>query len=119
MADELTVKAGLTYTVSGSTLSMTPADDKVTISANYALRQIHTVTTVGENLPVGSVATPGFCLIRNTDGANYILVGNSGDTLPIKIEAGEHVVFRWAAGITPYAIANVANVDIEIMLVSD
>ena len=118
MADELTVTAGLAYSNGGVSLSKS-ATDLVTVSANYVVHQIHTVTTIGEALPLGSVTTPGYCLIKNTDAANFILVGNSGDTPVIRVEAGELAVFRFSQAITPAAIADTANVAIEYYLISD
>lgn len=118
MANELTVTAGLAYSNAGVTFSKN-STDTVTVAANYLIHQIHTVTVAGEVLPLGSVATPGYCYIRNTDGANYILVGNSGDTPVIRVEAGELAVFRFSQAITPAAIAVGGNVVIEYALVSD
>lgn len=118
MANELTVTAGLAYSNAGVTLAKN-STDTVTVAANYVLHQIHTVTVAGEALPLGSVATPGFCYIRNTDGANFILVGNSGDTPVIRVEAGELAVFRFNQAIVPAAIADTGNVVIEIIIISD
>ena len=118
MANELTVTAGLAYSNAGVTFSKS-STDSVTVAANYLIHQIHTVTTVGEALPLGSVATAGYCYIRNTDVANFVLVGNSGDTPVIRVEAGELAVFRFSQAIVPAAIADTANVVIEYVLVSD
>jgi len=117
MADELTVTAGLSYVNTGVSMSFT-GTDKVTIAANFALRSLITVTVAGMALPLGGVTTPGYVLIKNTDTTNYVVVGNSGDTLPIQIKAGELALFRWAAGITPYVISNGGNVVIDYMLIS-
>ena len=118
MADELTVTAGLSYSNGGVTFSKS-ATDSVTVAANYLVHQVHTVTTVGEALPLGSVATAGYCFIQNKDGANFLLIGNSGDTPVIRVEAGELAVFRFSQAITPWAIADTANVAVEYILVSD
>lgn len=118
MADELTVTVALSYLNGNVSLSYPSTTDKVTIAANFAKREILTVTLAGLAIPLGSIATPGYILIRNMDATNYIVVGNSGDTLPIRVNAGALALFQFAGGIVPYAIANTADVVIEYMLVS-
>jgi len=119
MANELTVTAGLSYSNGGVSLGSKTNSDQVTVGANYVLHQIHTVTTVGEALPLGSIVTPGYCWIRNTDGANFIQVGNSGDTPVIRVEAGEIAAFRFSQAIVPAAIADTGDVVVELIIVSD
>ena len=119
MADELTVSAGLSYLNSGVAISHPTATDKVTISANFALRSIYTVPLAGASLPLGGITTAGYVLVENMDATNYVLLGNSGDTLPIQVRAGERQTFRFAPGIVPYVIADTAPVVIDYMLVSD
>lgn len=118
MADELTVTVAMSSTKGGTTLSLS-GTDKVTVSAVPAVRMVADVAVAGGALSLGAVATPGYMIIHNMDASNYINLGNSGDPLPLKVKAGEWQVFRWATGMTPYAAANTATVQIEYFLCSD
>ena len=118
MADELTVTAGLAYSKSGVALQMS-GTDKVTVSANFVMRIIYTVTTAGGALPLGGIAAPGYFLMQNRDATNFILISNSGDPSLIKLKAGEYALLRFNTGVTPYAIADTGDVDVEYFLLSD
>ena len=118
MADELTVTAGLSYSNTGVSMNVT-GTDKVTVAANFAIHSIYTVTVAGAALPLGSIASPGFIRIKNTDAVHFVMLGNAGDTPVIKIKAGEVQVFRLSTAITPFIYADTANVVVEYMLVSD
>ena len=117
MANELTVTVGMAYNNGGTALNFTTTADQVTVSANFALRSVYTVPLAGASLPLGGITTPGYILIQNKDATNFILVGNSGDTLPVRVNAGELVLFRFANGIVPYVIADTAAVVIDYMLI--
>ncbi len=118
MANELTVTAGVNYNNTGVTLAKT-ASGQVTVASNYLTHAIHTVTTSGENLPLGGVAVPGYCWIQNRDSTNFILIGNAGDAPVIRVEPGEIAVFRFSQSITPWAIADTGNCVVEVIIVSD
>jgi hypothetical protein len=118
MANELTTEVKVTFSMGGTTMSMN-GTKQITVSTNASQQGTVTVALAGTVLPLGNIATPGVFVMRNTDGANYVTIGNSGDPLPLKLCAGEWGLFRWAAGMVPYAVANGAPVVLHWMLVSN
>jgi hypothetical protein len=119
MAKELTTKVEASYSKSGVAGSMS-GTGQVTISGTAYSRGVLTVATgAGTAIPLGSVATPGYFIAHNLDGTNFVTIGNNGDPLPACLKAGEWCLFRFAAGITPHAIADTSPVQIEFWLLSD
>jgi len=81
---------------------------------------VHTFQTIGtaaeEVLGKGEITTVGYVAVRNADATNFVEVGTTGK-LAAKLKAGDIAVFRANGDV--YAKANVANVDVEFILIED
>ncbi|MDE1766570.1 MAG: hypothetical protein KGI27_09930 [Thaumarchaeota archaeon] len=127
MANEITVTASLGYNntakglpnevlaILGSTFTIT--------GVNYQKGSMTVPTTAGGTaIPLGGVSTPGgWVYIKNTDGTNYvqILTAVSGTTFA-RLYPGEAGVIRLDAGVTaPAALANVASLKIDYMILEN
>jgi hypothetical protein len=118
MANELSTDVKVTFSMGGTTMTMSGVK-QINVSTNASQQGTVTVALAGTALPLGNIATPGVFVMRNTDGTNYVTIGNSGDPLPLMLKAGEWGLFRWATGMVPYAAANGAPVVLHWMLIAD
>lgn len=122
MANEISITANLTATKGTSKVSRS-----ATFSANWSVARKDSLTqvigTTAEALSIGAdIATNGWVHATNNDASNYVEIGrdNAGTFMPlIRLNAGESTVFRLAQGITPWARANTASVDMEWNLLND
>jgi hypothetical protein len=123
MPDTLSPSITLTRTpASGSPFTAGVGSVTVALSANAMAYQIVSVGTTEEALPLGDVGTPGVSYFRNRDATNYVEIGPviGGTFAPvISLKAGEQACFRFASGVTPYARAHTAAVELESWINSD
>ena len=120
MAAEITLSASLTFLKGGigSSLSVTDLTLDVSGTDYYQGTQQVPITTP-EALIKGDVTTPGMILIQNTDSTNSMeLIGVSGDSSTIKVEAGETQLFRLSQ-TDPFVVANTSVVQINYLLIED
>ena len=117
MAGELTVQMLL-----GLSKGLVSAQRQISLVADQAgTAMAHAIVQVGtakESLALGDVATPGWCLIRNLDATNYVVLGTDADTPFLKLKAGEACLFRMA-GTTLSCKANTAAVNVEYWVIED
>ena len=92
---------------------------RVDVAGDKVTRVIQEIGTDEEALDIGDITTPGYILIKNMDDTNFVEIRpGSGTADLIKLEAGEIALFRLAlAG--PYAIADTAACDIEMLLIEN
>lgn len=125
MASEINVNATLNAQKGSIALSRT--FNKVvnwTVARNSAaVQNIAAGGTAGVALTVNaSVTTFGWAYFNNLDAANFIEIGVqvAGTFYPlVRMEAGEPAFFRLAQGITLYARANTAAVDLEFGILNN
>lgn len=117
MANELTLTAALSFSKGKVSVAMNLSGLQVTVSGSDYLHETMTVPTSITALGLGSVATPGFIIIRNNDATNYVDVYDSAaGNACVRIKPGEIAMFRFAV-TTPAAKANTASVQIEYLLI--
>lgn len=77
-------------------------------------------TGQGEALPLGDVASPGLCWLRNTDATNFVQVGKddgAGNLVPmLKLLPGADMLLYWDAAIVPRLKADTAPCEVEYEL---
>lgn len=117
MANEIEVRARLTFAKSGAADGMEAAGT-FTLSGTKYQRGRQNVGTSEEPLNLGDAATGGWFFIKNLDPTNFVsLRAGTGLTNFIRINAGEFAVFRiHANAAAPYIIADTAPVDVEYLL---
>lgn len=124
MANEITIKASLSYAKSGQTVisrsNPTAAGDVLTQkSANF--RYVNRVQNIGnteEALGLGDVSSPGISWFQNLGLTTISIRAGSGDVDVVNIEAGEWAMFRFATA-TPWAIADTNASDLEYFIIDD
>jgi hypothetical protein len=122
MANEITHTSSLSFQkdgVSGNAMAVAGAQHNV--SGYRYFRQIQSVTTSEAALQLGSLATLGWCIMKNLDATNFIQVRTAtGGIAFLKLKAGETAVFRFGTGVTaPFIIADTATCKVEYMIVED
>lgn len=120
MANEILIGASLSFAKGGDSDVMA-GNATVTLAGSKHLHQRQTITTSEVAIQLGAVTAGGYCFIRNCDNTNYVqLKAATGATPWGRLKAGEFCLFRMDAGATaPYAQANAASVDIEILVLTD
>lgn len=75
------------------------------------------VTTSAIAIPLGQVTTPHWAWFYNLDPTNYVQFQNgSGGAVFLRLNPGEGTWVPLDPGITPYAKANTASVQIEYLI---
>jgi hypothetical protein len=121
MANEAVFTASLQFGKTGVIPTQTFAVSGVSINVagtNY-VRNVQIVGTTKEALLLGDVATPGMCLMHNTDTTNFVDVypDNTGGAV-IRLKPTEYALFRFAA-TGPFVKADTASVNLEYLLLPD
>jgi hypothetical protein len=119
MARELTINFSMAFNKSGLSTSMQSGTQQLTVSGSDYARETMTVPTSITALPLGSIATPGYCMLTNKDATNFVEVYTAvAGAACIKLKAGEWAAFRFA-GAAPAVKANTAPVKIDYLLIAD
>lgn len=116
MANEISIVTNLTATKGNATFARSR-----TVRADWATARVSTITqavgTTHEALtPASDLATNGWAIFTNNDATNYVEIGRdvAATFYPMaRLNAGESACFRLAQGVTLYARANTASVDLE------
>lgn len=119
MANEVTIEVSLEF-AKGNVAEVSRSGTKtVTVSGTPYFQQVQNINTSEEQLAFGDVSTPGWCFLKNLDATNYVEIRPAtGVADLIRLNALEFCLFRFAADCTaPYAIANTAAVNLEILLI--
>ncbi len=121
MPYELTISASGSYAKGLVSRPFGKGGLQITVSGTNVHSTIQNVGITEEQIAFGDVATPGYCYLRNLDPTNYIEIRPATAVADlIKLKPGEIALFRLAADCTaPFAIANTAGCELEIMLFED
>lgn len=118
MANELTISGSMSFSKGGVTTSKSYTGKTVTVSGTKYTKIVQTIGTSEEALDLGDVGTPGYCIIENLDATNFVSIRRAtGEGNFLKILGGKAVGPLMLAATAPYAIADTANVAIELTLV--
>lgn len=120
MANELSLTGRLVFNKGNVSISLAKQGLSVTVTGTNFSSGLLNVTTSETAIPFGSVATPGWALLKNHDSTNYVeLRPATGVADLIRMNAGEFAgPFRFAADCTaPMLIANTATCEVEWLLI--
>ena len=116
MANELTILVSMAFSKGGASVSRAESI-QVTVTGDAFSHEVQEVGTSEEQLAQGAdLGTPGYMLIKNLDGTNYVEVGSTTGVYDIKLKAGEVALYRHNSA-TVYAKANTAVCLVEYMLI--
>ena len=119
MANELSISLTLGFSKSNISTTMTSGTQHFTVTGTDYVRQTMSVPTSVTALPLGGIATPGYCMITNRDTVNYVEVYTAvAGAAAIKLKPGEWAIFRFTTA-APAVKANTAAVRIDYLLIAD
>ncbi len=120
MSNEITLSASLAYSDSeGTTDALIPmAAALATITTKKTLHSKMSVTTAELALPLGNLASLGWCAFVNRDPTNFIEIRTSTGAVKFcKLPAGKGALLYIGSGVTaPFVIADTANCQLEYFL---
>ena len=99
--------------------SIANTDDLVTVTTRKPIKHRQTITTSEVAINLGGLASIGWMMFRNLDPTNYIEIKTAtAGTIIGKMLPGEsYGPVRCGSGVTaPFAIANTASCEMEILL---
>ena len=119
MANEITVTASLAYAKNSYSITLAKTGSQFNVSGTKYHSGVQTIGTSEEALSKGDIGTIGFCILINRDATNYVSIRRAtGEGNMIKLKPGEPALFRMEA-TAPYAIANTAACELEVLMIED
>ncbi len=126
MANEITIKASLSYAKSGQVIiaraNPTAAGD-VLDQKSADFRYVNRVQNIGTSavaIGLGDVSSAGMCWMHNLGTTDTIHIGNGvAGALVIGLEPGEWALFRAAVREVLWAISLSGTNDLEYLIVED
>lgn len=118
MANELDVSGNLRF-IKGNVDVELSRGNRLTITGTQYLKTVQNIGTSEEAIIVTGLDTLGYCMIINRDPTNFIEVrAGTGVQDLIKVSPGMFCIFEFADGVSaPYAIADTAACDVEIIII--
>lgn len=120
MADEIRLRAALSFAKSGKGAAADSGEKSITMSGTDYWQGTQTVGTAEEALILGDVtAANAYYHIENLDATNRVdLKPATGGTVTTQIGAGKSAVGQFGPGVTaPFVQANTAPVEIKVLIV--
>lgn len=116
MADELTLTATVAFAKGTIRQTKSISELLIDVTGDKYVSGVQEIGTEAEELTLGGITSPGYCVLKNLDGTNYVTIrdGAEGDDL-VKLLAGDVAIFRLGSA-TPYALADTAAVDLEYLI---
>ena len=122
MPNELSVMASVSFSKGGAKVTR-QVSKRVTITGNAFSHGVQTLVAASEAelVQLAAVGDPGWVLIINLDGTNFVEVGATTGVYTIKILPGEFALYRHAKDetVTVLALADTGNVDVEYFIFED
>ncbi len=94
--------------------------DQAAVGSNGGVQEIG--FAAHEVIALGDLGTLGYVILRNLDDTNFVEIGRdiaAAFQSFASLKPGEPQLFRFAAGVVPYAQADTAAVDLEFMILGD
>lgn len=119
MADEITITTGLSCT-NGSLkiLNSTTSIKYDQATARGGQPGVLNIGTSEETVTFTDI-TPGWSILTNLDSTNFVDLGFSTGVYGLTLPAGAQCVVKFKSGMTLYAKADTAAVDLQIVSLSD
>lgn len=119
MANELTVSVSLGYAKNSYSVSLAKSGSQFNVSGTKYYQGVQQIGTSEEALLKGEIGTIGYCLFINRDATNYVSIRRAtGEGNMIRLKPGEMALFRMEA-TAPFAIANTAACELEVLMIED
>lgn len=121
MANELTINTTLKFVKNGVIIPVGKTNQVTVAGDDFVFDTQVIAHTAHSALALNTVATEGFCWVRNIDPTNFVLLGVDVSAAfhdLIKLKPGEETIFRIGTTAT-YAKANTASVRIAYLIVED
>lgn len=116
MAGELSLRVSLSFAKSSAEVQRSKGIS-VDVTGDAFTHEVQSVGTSEEALAQGAdLGTPGYVLILNLDGTNYVEVGSTTGVYDIKLLAGEWACYRHNSA-TLYAKANTSACLVEYIII--
>ena len=116
MANELRLTSVMRFVKGDTDISLGEAVF-VDVTGSRYTRQIQNVGTTEEALDLVDITSPGYILVVNRDRTNFVSLRRAtGEGNLIKIRPGKFALFELEA-TAPFAIANTAACNVEILLI--
>lgn len=118
MANELTIRASLSFEKGGSLVEMLLGPLDRDVAGTNVLRNRQSIGTSEEALVVGDVAPGGYFIAVNRDATNCVTIrAGSGLADLVRLKPGDFCMFRVNDAATLYAQANTAAVELDYAIV--
>lgn len=119
MANELTVSCSLRFSKGGREISKSYGGIQVTVAGDAWVYAFQSIGATEEAIGIGDIGTAGFCIGKNLDATNFVSIRpGTGTANLVKVKAGEPFMFRLALN-TPWAIADTAACDLEVLIIEN
>lgn len=122
MANELSVTtyisgAGGTNAYATVTGGSTTAFNVDQSTKRYTKKVVN-VGTSEETIDLDDVSSPGYAYFKNLDGTNFVQLGASTGVYFARINADKGAIIPLDSGVTIYAKADTAAVDLDVLVFS-
>lgn len=120
MANEITVSFSLAGSKGSTALSLALASVTFNMSGSHMVQLRQTIGTSEEAINMGvDITIPGWFAAINRDATNFVEIrAATGVADLVRMDPGEGCLFRLAADATaPFAIADTADCELEIILI--
>ena len=119
MADELTLRASLSFEKGSKVASLALALSTFDVAGGNALHNVQNVGITEEALLLGDVTVGGYLIGINRDATNFMEIRpGTGAADLIQLKPGDVCLFRLAPGATaPFVIADTGAVEFEYLIV--
>ena len=116
MANELTIETSLSF-IKGLANVDFEKKASITVAGTRYTKMVQEVAITEEALELGDMSNPGYILIVNRDGANFISIRpGTGENDMVTVPSGGVALFQFAS-TAPFVIADTAVVEIEYLLI--
>ena len=114
MADELNIQISSNFNLSGAQHTF-GVSDSVTVTSVPFHDKVYAIGTSEEEVTFGDV-TPGFIMLQNTNGTNYVQWGRTTGVYTGRLNAGEPACFRLdATSNSIFLKANTASCFVRVI----
>ena len=121
MANEITLSASLAF-AKGTIASITRSVSSLSrdVAGSKVIVNVQNINTSEEAIQIGDAGAGGYMFLKNLDATNYVQIKpGTGDDPLIRLKPGDIALFRLDdSASAPYAQANTAACDLEVMLIS-
>jgi hypothetical protein len=119
MANELTIRASLSFEKDGTSVQLALGPTNFDVAGkNHLWNRQNVGFAAEEALLLGDVAAGGYLIAKNRDATNYVEIRpNTGVADLVRLKPGDFCIFRLADDAVPYVQANTAAVELEYIVV--